>query len=941
MDFDSLQDDAQKPQAAPERSPSIAPTSFDEMEDDADKYGGVSGTAKSFALGALGGADPTGLSTQFLVRSGIMKPEDIKGYEEQSPIAHGVGVGAGVLGMIAAPEVGVLGAISAPVKAIAKAGSAVAGAAAPLTGAVGKVLGQAGAMALGSSVEGAAYGLGQAVHEDALGDPDALGEKLMGHIGTGALWGGGIGAFFGGVTGALEARAAKLLAGADKTAIDVAKENAPAYSGIADAPQTGAQATTFQDIADKVRAAKASGQSIDLPQKAVLDDAISRVAMDNPVHPLQLKSLESQSSRDMYNTYKEMPGKEGDALRDYEAVQKNELVEKTGKAISSLSPAEVPTPDAAEGGKRAIKAFTDQYQAEKKELGPIFNKLKTEKLGESGEILNGAVTAMTDAVPGVSKMFKVAGEDLSVLPYKTAWGIDKATYSAVKEAVESLKENPGDFESLANIRRGLDQHVDIMAQGQAPGQIRAIKASLMDFMQDAVQKASPDTQVRDAFKRWAVNEQERGVIEKTFGASVGSAEFGAVSKVKPEMIGDKIFANTAAVQAAKNILSPEKFNEVLANWLSEAKAAATDKGAFSSNKFGSFLKKNQDALRLAFKDNPGGLQGLNDLATIMRVLPDSASINPSGTAKTLLGMLKTIPHNITWEGVVASGFQKILGKAERQMQLSHLSDELAGKSAEVEGLSLIERTANKATRAINSGASSIFSDAPGAAKTAGVAITAQERRDGHDKASERLAELTASPEKLIDKMSADTAALSHVAPKTAEAVQSSMLRATQFLKAKLPQGPPKTPLGHTYKPSDAELAKWHKYFSAVDSPTDALHAVARGTIVPETMEALSVVYPKLLQEMQLTVTDKMTDAVSKKKLIPYRTKLALSMFLGSDMVPSLNAQSMLANQNTLATATAAKQAQEMGSVNGKSLGKMEGANRFMTASQKSAHREDA
>jgi len=105
------------------------------------------------------------------------------------------------------------------------------------------------------------------------------------------------------------------------------------------------------------------------------------------------------------------------------------------------------------------------------------------------------------------------------------------------------------------------------------------------------------------------------------------------------MIGDKIFGNTATVEAAKNILPPEQFQRILSNWLAEAKATATDKGAFSANKFGSFLRRNQDALQIAFNDRPEQLQRLKDLTTVMRILPDAPSINPSGTAKTLSRMI--------------------------------------------------------------------------------------------------------------------------------------------------------------------------------------------------------------------------------------------------------------------------------------------------------------
>ena len=64
---------------------------------------------------------------------------------------------------------------------------------------------------------------------------------------------------------------------------------------------------------------------------------------------------------------------------------------------------------------------------------------------------------------------------------------------------ESLKESDNSFKDLWNIRKGLDQHVDVLSQGQGPSEIRKIKSSLMDLMQ----ANSPDENVREAFKRYA------------------------------------------------------------------------------------------------------------------------------------------------------------------------------------------------------------------------------------------------------------------------------------------------------------------------------------------------------------------------------------------------------------------------------------------------------
>lgn len=447
---------------------------------------------------------------------------------------------------------------------------------------------------------------------------------------------------------------------------------------VQDIPKTlGIKPSSLEEIDQALKRSKYDGSALDLPAKAELQDAISRVPLENPVNPAQLDSLNSQAERNVYQIAKESSGDIADKLARYEALQKNELVNQAQKTIQDISPGSEPEPNAYKAGQNAIDAFTDQYQDEKNALTPIFKSLKSAPL--NADLLPDAVSKMTEAVPGIANMFDTTGGELGIKPYKTSWGIDKATYNATKEAVNSLSGEDSSLQTLWNVRKGLDQHIDVLAQGQAPQEIRALKAGLMDLMQES----SGNPEIREAFKRYAINEQQRAVIEKAFGAGVGTPEFGALSKIKPENITDRIFANTATTNAAKQILPKEQFNVMLANWLAEAKATATDKGAFSSNKFGSFLRKNQYSLESAFSENPEQFQKLKDLTTIMRILPDAPSINPSGTAKTVMGMLKNLDlHNITYEGLIASIPKKIIEKSNNYLQSQKLNQALAGQASQ-------------------------------------------------------------------------------------------------------------------------------------------------------------------------------------------------------------------------------------------------------------------
>lgn len=204
---------------------------------DKEKYGqGFGNEAAAFGESALGTATFGG-SRVLENKLGITTPEAQAAREKYNPTASGAGVGVGLIapllvapeaeaiqgaraGLTAAKATGeaaeigragealnaakvahgsdlVAGDALNPVSAVSKLGQKTARALTPAlpenAGLIRQILTQAPGAIAGSSVEGAAYGLGQSINESALGDPDALGQKLVSNVGYGAFLGGALG----------------------------------------------------------------------------------------------------------------------------------------------------------------------------------------------------------------------------------------------------------------------------------------------------------------------------------------------------------------------------------------------------------------------------------------------------------------------------------------------------------------------------------------------------------------------------------------------------------------------------------------------------------------------------------------------------------------------------------------------------------------------------
>lgn len=150
------------------------------------QYGeGLANVAKAGLAGAARGAS-FGISDKLLPKLPFgPSKETLSALQKYNPVSSGVGEGAGVLGSLALlPGGGLAGAVG-------KAGGLAGDLAASKT--ASSLLGSLGKAAVGNTVQGAFYGAGHVLSEDALGDPALNAQKAWSQIGTSALLSGALG----------------------------------------------------------------------------------------------------------------------------------------------------------------------------------------------------------------------------------------------------------------------------------------------------------------------------------------------------------------------------------------------------------------------------------------------------------------------------------------------------------------------------------------------------------------------------------------------------------------------------------------------------------------------------------------------------------------------------------------------------------------------------
>lgn len=915
----------------------------DEIQDFNDRQEHGSGILNPLMAGAEEAASTAtfGGSRMLENATGITTPEAQASRAKYNPMANIVGT---VGGLIADP----LGAIGLTTRI----GGKVAGTAAKIIGKapqeatlLAKLARNVPAAAAGAATEGAMFGAGQSVAEHSMGDPDAFGEHLVANIGYGSLLAGGLGGAIEGGSNLFGKTGLKRMphgeigdaAKAESFKDDIAnsvniRDSAPPLEmgpDLAAAPDQPFQQFPNgpQSLADIQQAVKTNFPV--LPEGMPSHNALKEAVADLPdlqfkPHNLQYESLTDQGLRDYYKTFLEGQSEESKALREYEALQKSEATSKLDTTIEGISPGTKLSPDITSAGDSAVESFTKQYESEKKELAPLFKQFDDLAKDKKIDSLN-PLLGLHDVFPEIGKFLNADADGVFKLEkYSPSMPFSKNTYGAIKDLVQSANSKELTLSELRNVRESMRDRITLAAGPRDQAQIGSIRKMLMDQMEESVSKMTPDLALRDTFKRFAQNEEKRGVIESILGGSIGNKSSFAKT-IKPEDVLNKIFSNSVSVSAAKDILGKD-FSKVMSDYLAQARIKVTDeaKNGFSSNKFASFLRSKGPELQEALADNPALLKRLNSLTDYMRILPDSPSVNPSGTAKTLSIMDKIagISRILKPTNAIQDFAERFSQKAQAEKQKYTIGEVLGGKhlgaaqeAAEerymaTSKLAKLERMAEQTAYHIKENAKAIFQMGLSAVKKSEGVLGSKlvpnkinNKKDGDARAQKasdvfaKIQQLDSNPEAFMDHLQKSTASIYDNAPSVSQGMQTAQVRATQFLASKIPPQPPKSAFGNDeYTPSPTEISKFEQSLNIVEHPISIFHHVKDGTILPDHVEAISTVFPKLYEKMSMSLLDEASKYMKNHDQIPFQKRQAMSVFLGQPLDQAMTSQATMQNQ---------------------------------------------
>lgn len=810
-------------------------------------YGSGTDQAKAFLEGAGRGAT-FGLSTGLETAAGV-DPEAIRGRQEANPITSVSGEMTGLAGSALIPGVGEANLLS-------KAGEGAV-AAAGLTGAEA-LAPKIGSKAIQMAAETALYQTGDEVSKMLSQDPNQTAQTALVDIGLAGVLGAGGGAAFGAIS--------------------------PLWKA-ADGAKTGG---ILKFLSDRLGGIEGSIPS-------AVDDAIQASGMD--VSPEIRSALSNDPAiQHMFQTLQESstgPGlKAQEALSNFKSQAADQLAATLGKTPEDV--ATMATSD-YETGEELKKSLVDNLKAQVDPISKDFEKVKNKysrlelNSDDQRQIADSVLKMSTehgyDLSPSAPQA-KLINQVLSELPnLKTAESLRK--YSSV---LTEQTSNPDMWRVGGQIKKILrDAEDQVVTNGlhiEAPelldthANARQSYKAVMDNMDqlnerlhvgkysgpDSFIKALKDMAPEDVVKRLA-QKNDVGLLKHL------SDNYPKVAEAIKDYHINTMLSNAADKAGADEVLNPKVlFNQI-------------DK---MSPELRSFVLPDQAMGRL------NAIQGL------LEQLPKR--INPSGTAKAMDSLMGHLPASAGamidllktghfGAGAIIGALGKALGRdvpdAIRYSMLKFLG---SSKPVEAEGFKSMldfvhatmrgEATLSRAAKNIFKSGSEVLPES--------FMPTEKDRM----KLDKHLSLVASNPQPLM----ALGGKSGHYLPEAAAAMSTAAMAAVTLLNQAKPQENKSLPLDSKPTISATQRSSYNAILNVAQQPLLILSQVKDGTITPESINAVKTMYPALYQRMSGKLMQEMTDAMAKDKMVPYKTRIGLSMFLGTPVDSTFNSSAIMAAQ---------------------------------------------
>ena len=153
----------------------------------------------------------------------------------------------------------------------------------------------------------------------------------------------------------------------------------------------------------------------------------------------------------------------------------------------------------------------------------------------------------------------------------------------------------------------------------------------------------------------------------------------------------------------------------------------------------------------------------------------------------------------------------------------------------------------------------------------------EKEQERFKKETDEVSQLYSDPHLMAARMADSTEEMSIAAPETALAVQQTAQRAIDYAFKNIPTSAfeGETLVDPDFKPSTQQLFRWRTVMRAIEDPLILTDQIAAGFVVPKTLETVQTVYPQMMVEIRKIMVE---EAGKTKKLSIPQQMLASQVF---------------------------------------------------------------
>lgn len=821
-------------------------------------YGTTEQMVKTGLEGAARGLISSPLTNLIETKVLGVKPEDIRGREEEHPYIAGGAEAAGFVGGAFLPF--------GQAALLSKAGEAI-----KVASGIGEAtqLARVGSAAAQQAAEMAILQSGNEISKQILQDPDTSAQQAIANVGLASALGGAGGAF---VTGAIS----------------------PLWKATVGPKLEGFLSSLTSHIDDKVVLPEVMQKSVE--QLGVEPHPIMQAALSgNP------KALEM--SRTLYRA--ENPEFMG-ALRD--------LQTKTAESVTnSLG---VPLEEAGHFSNKiqgdTLEAMTKTHID--KEYGPIAEALN-KRDAESAKIMTSDDSRIHQAGKIMEEAIKQVGTDS---PYYNIYedyaqrllgkddihGIDTIrtelynnTRSGAnvneKNAWNNIRNMLGEFRESQITKQaaelgseGKELGAELLAEHAQTNQMYHEYANKLDKLSEFL--GIGDFRGTGTFKSKLDDLTAEKIVKKfATKGDVEGAEF--LNKNFPEI------AEQVRKHEAKQFLSPV-VKEINGEYELNIKGLNTrvDDLMKGSPEYAHYVLPKQalDNIKAAkiVNDNIANITGVKNSGTPAGIMKIFANLG-SGVGGAIGWMAGHNPISGAIAGHIAQVLSVDAPQAIKLAMLKHMASDVPIKAEGFKAMIDMMQNTIKGEGNLNKAAGAVFKSG-----TSTLISNLMPKDSDLDKLDKLVSKTRDDDTQALSKKFMDNSSVGHYMPAHQTAMTTTTLKAVQYLKGLKPQSTQLSPLDTPLPPSDMAEARYKRALTVAENPLAITQHIKNGTLQATDIEDLKQIYPAMYPKIAAKLTSEMANKRTNEEPIPYHTRMSLSLFLGQPLDSSMTPSSIMAAQ---------------------------------------------